>query len=73
MTPKRTNSAFLSAGIMEKTRFCSPNFRFVWKPTRLYKVPAEFSFLSWSTAHGLCPVRGSRRPTGFIGPKRMVS
>ena len=58
---------------MEKTRFCSGHFKFVWNPTRLYMVPSFVSFRSWRAAQGLCPVRGSVRPTGFMGPNRMVS
>ena len=38
MTPYRTYSAFFSAGIIENTRFCSPNFKWVWKPTRLSRA-----------------------------------
>ena len=73
ITPYRTNSAFSSPGIIEKTRFCSGNSRLVWNPTILYMVPAAFSRRSWILAHGRCPVRGSRSPTGRSGPYRMVS
>ena len=40
ITTYRTNSACSKPGIMEKTRFCSPNFKLVWKPTMLYIVPS---------------------------------
>ena len=58
---------------MPNTRFCSPNFKLVWNPTKLYRVRSLFSVRSCKTAQGRCPVRGSRRPTGFMGPKRMAS
>ena len=73
MTPYRTNSAFFRAGIMENTRLCSGNLRFVWKPTKLYRVFSRFSCRSCTTAQGRWPVLGSLRPTGFSGPNRKVS
>ena len=61
-------------GIMPNTRFCSPNFRFVWNPTRLYSVPFRgFRGAAAPRPTACRPVAGSRRPTGFIGPYRMVS
>ena len=38
------------AGIKENTLFCSLNLRFVWKPTKLNKLPLVFSRLSCKTA-----------------------
>ena len=73
ITPYRTNSALARPGIRPNTRFCSPNFKLVWKPTRLKRVPSRFSFRSCTTAQGRWPVRGSFSPTGFMGPKRMAS
>ena len=55
-------------GYHEKTRFCSPHFKLVWKPTILYSVRAVFSARSCTLAQGRWPVRGSRRPTGRSGP-----
>ena len=58
---------------MRNTRFCSPQVRFVWKPTRLYALRSAFSGRSWTTAHGRLPVLGSMSPTGFMAPKRTES
>ena len=58
---------------MRNTRFCSPHFRFVWKPTMLYSVRSLFSARSWTFAQGRWPVLGFTRPTGRSGPNRMVS
>ena len=58
---------------MENTRFCSPNFRWVWQPTRLYSVPFALSRRSCRTAYGSLPIFGSGRPMGLRMPKRSVS
>ena len=73
MLPNRRNSASASPGIIRTTFCCSPMRIRVWKPTRFHIRPAASSRRSWTTAHGRFPVRGSRRPTGFIGPCRSVS
>ena len=38
ITPYFINSASSSPGIIENTLFCSPNFKLVWNPTKLYNV-----------------------------------
>ena len=43
-------SVFFFKHLIENTRFWSPNFRCVWKPTILYSVPSALSFRSWTTA-----------------------
>ena len=58
---------------MRKTRFCSPHLSWVWKPTIDQWLAARLSWRSCTTAYGRLPVRGSERPTGFMGPKRRVS
>ena len=56
-----------------KTRFWSPHLSWVWNPTIDQWLAARLSCRSCTTAWGRLPVRGSTRPTGFIGPKRSVS
>ena len=73
ITPYFANSAFSSPGISLNTLFCSPYFKFVWKPTILNKFPSLLSCLNWITAYGLFPVRKSVKPTGFSGPNLNVS
>lgn len=68
ITPYLTNSAFSKPGIPEKTLFCSPNFKFVWKPTKLNIFPSVSSCLNCTNAYGLLPVVGFVNPTGFNGP-----
>jgi hypothetical protein len=60
---------------MRNTRCCSPNFRFVWNPTRLYAVRSAFSARSCSAAQGLRPVRGVGQPHGLerAEPRRVLS
>ena len=55
---------------MRKTRFCSPHLSWVWKPTIEKWLAARLSCRSCTTAKGRRPVRGSARPTGFMGPKQ---
>jgi len=73
ITPYLTNSAFSSPGIKLITLFCSPNFKFVWKPTMLNKFPSVLSCLSCTIAYGLFPVLKSVKPTGLSGPNLSVS
>ena len=61
------------AGIIRKTRSCSGKAKLVWKPTRLYALPARFSARSCTTAHGRSPDTGSVSPTGLSAPNRNES
>ena len=58
---------------MRKTRFCSPHLSWVWNPTTEKWLAARLSCRSCTTAKGRRPVRGSTRPTGFMGPNSSVS
>jgi len=58
---------------MRKTRRCSGYVIFVWKPTMLKSRPSASSWRSCTQACGRCPVRGSIRPTGRIGPNASVA
>ena len=73
ITPYLINSAFSNPGIKLNTLFCSPNFKFVWKPTILNKFPSVLSCLNCTIAYGLFPVLKSVNPTGFNGPNLSVS
>jgi hypothetical protein len=45
----------------------------VWKPTMFHIRPPRSSIRSCAIAYASRPVRGSRKPTGFMGPKRSDS
>ena len=57
-------------GSCRNTRFCSPHLSWVWNPTIEKWLAARLSWRSCTTAKGRRPVRGSARPTGFMGPKQ---
>src|ERR1035441_10961437 len=56
-----------------RTRACSPNFIWFWKPTRLKLSARRFSWRSCTTAQGRRPVRGLSRPMGFMRSEEHTS
>ena len=73
MLPKRRNSASASPGIVREHPLLLGDAKPRLEADQVPHLPARSSWRSWTTAYGSRPVRGSGRPTGFIGPKRSVS